>query len=96
MMVHGLNVGAQALGLLSVLLLAVPAFYAARYGKLLTNLYAAAGSRQHAPEAFDEAARALTERRDSWTPRKAWCLRLGTMLAALSYLVALIAAVLAP
>lgn len=94
-MLYRLNIAAQLLGLLSVSLLAIPALYVARYGKLLANLRSAAATRDLASEAYDIAASELANMRDSWTPFKGFCLRAGTVSAFLSYSFALVVAICA-
>lgn len=93
---YPIGIAAQLCGLVGVLLLAIPAFHAARYGALLAKLQNASDSRDLAPKAYDEAAAALARQRDSWKPWKSCCLRIGTVLAVLSYGLALWAAVAAP
>lgn len=84
-----INLAVQALGLLSVVLLAVPALHAARYARLLSRLHRIPRSRGTVGQAAIEQARAsLQAQRDSWTRLKGFCLLAGTLCAGLSYALA--------
>jgi hypothetical protein len=80
------NLAAQLLGLAGFGLLAVPAFHAARYGKLLIIADAARPVEGAAgAEAFQAAVDGLKKHHDNWKPWKGWCLKGGAILTILSY-----------
>jgi hypothetical protein len=88
----GLDLISNLVGLLGVGLLALPAMYAARFGRLATrlrNLPPLDGT----PEAEARHARAgreLEDQRNAWSPGLNFALLAGTALTALSYVVAIL------
>jgi hypothetical protein len=83
-------------GLIGVACLAVPAWYANKYGRLLARLHSSrtpyGGNAGRTLRLA--AAHALRQLQDEWTPWKGGLLIVGTMLAGISYLLALVKALL--
>ncbi len=76
----------NVLGLVGVMLLAVPAWHVNRYALLLARLSPKVEIRSPAFEQRRaELQRKLQAQRDSWVPWKSWCLVGGTVAAGLSY-----------
>jgi hypothetical protein len=91
-----MSIVSDALGLLGVLLLAVPVFYASSYARLLARARRTRPRYEDPDVAADRAAaiRELEQIRDQWVPWKSYCLIAGTFLAGLSYLLPLLEALL--
>jgi hypothetical protein len=81
---------ANLLGFVGVLLLAWPAFYAARYGALFARLRKIDPLDPRLAETHEQAKKNLQDKQGEWGPVLSWCLRLGVVCAAASYLVLLI------
>jgi hypothetical protein len=80
------NLVAQLLGLVGFVLLSIPAFHAAKYGKLLVKAEAAKPREGSVlEESHQKAVEALDKHRDLWTVGKSRCLRWGTVLSVASY-----------
>jgi hypothetical protein len=83
------NLLVQLLGLAGFGLLAVPAFHAAKYGRLVIAARKnPPGEGDFGQEAYKTALKALQDHRDSWTAWKGYCLAGGTLVSIASYLVA--------
>ncbi len=90
-----MDVAINAIGLLGVLLLAAPAVYANKYGRLIARLKSAGPIDPIDPRAQEihgNALKALEDHRGNWTPALSRCLIGGTSLAAFSYVLGLIKA----
>lgn len=90
-----MEVFADVLGFIGVVLLAVPALHVNKYALLMARL-ANAKVRLRDDELAakrDEVLKALATLRDDWKPWKAQCLLFGTIFAGLSYLVPVLAAI---
>jgi hypothetical protein len=87
-----MDFAANASGLLGVALLAAPAFYAARYGKLAYR------ARELGPldntaamvEAHNKAVSNLETHQSGWTPWHSYCLVWGTVLSGVNNFLGLI------
>jgi hypothetical protein len=82
----------NAVGLIAVILLAQPALYAARYGRLATRLRNLTPI-DDSPEArliHDRAELELEDQGKVWGPSLNFSLLAGTVLAGLSYLIAIL------
>lgn len=91
------NLLVQILGLLGFALLSIPAFYAAKYGKLLVDAEAARPvSGSGLAESFETALKALANHRDGWKAWKGWCLIWGTLSSIASYALATYVAYVGP
>ncbi len=83
---NAFDVAGQTFGLLSVLLLAAPAYHLNRYAGLKSRLgkskvrFEAAKLEQIRTDVLIE----LQTLQDAWSPWKAWCLHIGTVTAALA------------
>ncbi|UYN97595.1 MAG: hypothetical protein KIT25_11935 [Enhydrobacter sp.] len=85
-----MDVAANALGFLGVVLLAFPAFYAARYGVLVAKLAKIAPFDPLLRDKHKEAIEGLRNAQSEWGPGLSWCLRIGTVLAGGSYFLQLV------
>ena len=87
-----MDVLANLLGLVGVGLLAVPAFHVNKYALLIARLAKPkVNIRAEELERKRKETLAELERlRDGWTPKKARCLVVGTLIAGLSYVVPVI------
>lgn len=73
------------LGLISVVLLAIPAWHVNRYALLLARLSPKVEVRSAAFEQRRaDLQRKFQAHRDDWVPWKSWCLIVGTIAAGLS------------
>jgi hypothetical protein len=84
-----LDVAANLAGLIGVLLLAAPAFYAAKYGLLAYRLVEAGPIDPDDPaavEIYESVVKDLTDHQSHWTPALSRCLKAGTFIAGLGYL----------
>jgi hypothetical protein len=88
---------ANGLGLLGVILLSAPVLYANKYARLVVKLRAAGtlGDDERSSKLDSVALEALQEHQTKWTRWKSFCLLLGTTLTGLSYVVGLIKAAVA-
>jgi hypothetical protein len=83
-------------GLIGVALLAVPALYASKYGRLVARLSALApvSEDQEARVAHEAALDALKEHQGHWSRSMSVCLIAGTALGGLAYLLGILKALL--
>jgi len=83
---------ADVLAFLSAGFLAVPAWYFNHYAHLASraSLYKLNIEDRDVAAAFRRTEEKLAKLRDKWTPRKAWCLHLGTVAGLLATLLAVI------
>lgn len=82
----------NVVGLIAVILLALPALYAAKFGRLATRLRNLAPL-DDSPEArnmHERAKRDLEDQRNAWGPSLNFSLLAGTFLAGLSYAIAIL------
>jgi uncharacterized membrane protein len=90
-MICGWVVAGNVVGVLGVILLAVPAWHVARYALLMARL---SGKRDHLGAGLDsvvtQTMEDLEKLRDSWGMRKFSALIAGTLAAGLSYILPLI------
>ena len=87
-----MDIAANLAGLIGVLLLAAPAFYAAKYGLLAYRATEAGPIDPKDPSAVkihDGVVRELTDHQSRWTPTLSRCLKGGTFFAGLGYLLGL-------
>lgn len=84
------------LGLIGIILLSVPAFYANKYANLIYRVRRSQPNYEDPTIKSDreKATKQLEAIRDQWTPFKSFCLIAGTILAGLSYLLPLVKAFL--
>jgi hypothetical protein len=80
----------NAVGLAGILLLAIPAFYANRYGRLLARIGQDEPTSPDLKAKHDQLTKELKELQENWTPCKGNALILGTLLTGLSNLLGLI------
>ena len=85
----------NAVGLSGILLLAVPAFYANRYGRLLARIGTGEPSSPDLKVKHAQLLKELKQLQESWTPWKGSALIWGTALAGLSYLLGILKAITA-
>lgn len=78
---------ANLLGLIGVILLAGPAFYAAEYGSLVVRARAIAPVDERLQEEHQKAIVALQNHQGEWRPFLGWCLKARTSFAGASYLI---------
>ncbi len=91
-MARCLDIAVNLLGLIGVLLLAAPALYAAKYGMLAARLKTAGPidpNNAEAKKIHDDTLQAIAEHQSEWTSLLSGCLKGGTLLAGLSYLLGL-------
>lgn len=82
----------NAVGLIAVILLALPALYAAKFGRLATRLRNLAPL-DDSPEArnmHERARQELEDQRNAWGPSLNFSLLTGTVLAGLSYAIGIL------
>jgi hypothetical protein len=90
-----MDIAVNFLGLVGVLLLAGPAFYAAKYGRLAARARASGPidpKNAELVKIHENALLGLSEHQSSWTPALSRCLIGGTLCAGFSYVLALMKA----
>jgi hypothetical protein len=82
----------NAVGLIAVILLALPALYAARFGRLAVQLrnLPALDKTQASIDMHETARRKVEDQRNAWDPSLNSSLLAGTVLAGLSYAIAIL------
>jgi hypothetical protein len=83
----------NAVGLAGIMLLAIPAFYANAYARLLARIGTNEPRSPDLREKHSQLLKELRELQESWTPWKGNALIWGTILAGLSYGLGIIKAV---
>jgi hypothetical protein len=92
-----LDIALNLIGLLGVLLLAAPAFYAAKYGILVARLKTAGPIDPNNAEAVkihEDTLKELADHQSEWTPLLSRCLKAGTFCAGVSYLLGFVKALI--
>lgn len=79
-------------GLIAVVLLALPALYAAKFGRLATQLrnLPPLDDTQRSREMHERARREIEDQRNAWGSSLNFSLLTGTVLAGLSYAIAIL------